>query len=304
MRTWTPESWKDLPAAHQPGYADPAELDTAVEKLAHLPPLVTSWEVEHLKSLLAEAAAGKRFMLQGGDCSENFEDCTAELITSKLKILLQMSLVLVHSSKKRVIRVGRFAGQYAKPRSEDMEEIDGVSLPTYRGDLINRSPFTPEDRRPDPWNMVRGYEKAALTLNFIRGLIDGGFADLHHPEYWDLGFVEHSPDAAEYQKMVESIADSLRFMETLAGAQLGEVSRVDFFASHEGLLLPYEQAQTRQVPRREGWYNWRPICPGSECGRPPSVAPMSNTAAESATRSGSKSDRAWTPSCCCSCWTF
>ncbi len=255
MRTWTPESWKDLPAAQQPGYADPAELDTVVEKLAHLPPLVTSWEVEHLKSLLAEAAAGKRFMLQGGDCSENFEDCTAESITSKLKILLQMSLVLVHSSKKRVIRVGRFAGQYAKPRSEDMEEIDGVSLPSYRGDLINRSPFTPEDRRPDPWNMIRGYEKAALTLNFIRGLIDGGFADLHHPEYWDLGFVEHSPDAAEYQKKVESIADSLRFMETLAGAQLGEVSRVDFFASHEGLLLPYEQAQTRQVPRREGWYN-------------------------------------------------
>jgi len=254
-KDWSPESWKRLAAAQQPNYPDPVEVDQAVDTLSKLPPLVTSWEIEHLRSVLAEAAAGKRFMLQGGDCAERFDDCSPDAITNKLKILLQMSLVLVHSSKKRVIRVGRFAGQYAKPRSEDLETRGDVSLPPYRGDLVNRIPFTPEDRRPDPWLMVRGYEKAALTLNFIRSLIDGGFADLHHPEYWDLGFLEHSPDAVEYQRMVESIADSLRFMETLAGAQVGELQRVDFFTSHEALILPYEQAQTRRVPRRPGWYN-------------------------------------------------
>jgi 3-deoxy-7-phosphoheptulonate synthase len=255
MKDWSPDSWKRLAAAQQPSYADPAEVDRATAFLSRLPPLVTSWEVETLRGLLAEAADGKRFLLQGGDCAESFEECNSEIITSKLKILLQMSLVLVHSSKKRVIRVGRFAGQYAKPRTEDLETIGGVTLPAFRGDLVNKLPFTPEDRRPDPWRMVSGYHCAALTLNFIRSLIDGGFADLHHPEYWNLGFFEHSPDAVEYQRMVESIAESLRFMETLAGQQVGEVSRVDFFTSHDALVLPYEQAQTRRVPRRTGWYN-------------------------------------------------
>jgi 3-deoxy-7-phosphoheptulonate synthase len=216
---------------------------------------VTSFEIEALKSQLAEAAAGRRFLLQGGDCAERFEDCRSEIIAAKLKILLQMSLVLVHRTHKRVIRVGRFAGQYAKPRSADTEIKEGRSLPSYRGDLINRSPFTMEDRRTDPGLLLRGYERAALTLNFIRGLIDGGFADLHHPEYWDLDFVKHSPRAAEYQAMVEQLGMSLRFMETLAGARLGEISRVDFFTSHEALHLCYEQAQTRRVPHREGYYN-------------------------------------------------
>jgi 3-deoxy-7-phosphoheptulonate synthase len=255
MKDWSPDTWKRLAAAQQPSYADPAEVDRATDFLSKLPPLVTSWEVETLRGLLAEAAQGKRFLLQGGDCAESFDECTSENITSKLKILLQMSLVLVHSSKKRVIRVGRFAGQYAKPRTEDLETRGAVTLPAYRGDLVNQLPFTTEGRRPDPWRMVSGYHCAALTLNFIRSLIDGGFADLHHPEYWNLGFFQHSPDAVEYQRMVESIAESLRFMETLAGAQVGELTRVDFFTSHEALVLPYEQAQTRKVPRRTGWYN-------------------------------------------------
>ena len=195
------------------------------------------------------------FLLQGGDCAETFAECTAPAVTSKLKILLQMSLVLVHGSRKRVIRVGRFAGQYAKPRSSDFEERQGVSLPSYRGEVVNRAPFTLEDRTPRPELLLRGYERAALTLNFVRSLVDGGFADLHHPELWDLGFVEHSPHGAEYQRMVESIGESLRFMELLAGASVGDLRRVDFFTSHEGLLLPYEQAQTRRVPHRPGWYN-------------------------------------------------
>ncbi|HEV8631521.1 MAG TPA: 3-deoxy-7-phosphoheptulonate synthase, partial [Thermoanaerobaculia bacterium] len=238
-RDWQPDSWRQLPALQQPLYPDPAALERTVAELAQLPPLVTSWEVEGLKAQLAEAQRGERFLLQGGDCAETFADCTSAVLTAKLKILLQMSLVLVHGSQKRVIRVGRFGGQYAKPRSADREERDGVSLPCYRGDLINRPAFTPEDRVPQPELMLRGYERAALTLNFVRSLIDGGFADLHHPEYWDLEFVEHSPLASEYQRMVESIGESLRFMESLAGGAVSDLRRVDFFASHEGLLLPY-----------------------------------------------------------------
>ncbi|MEM8996715.1 MAG: 3-deoxy-7-phosphoheptulonate synthase class II, partial [Acidobacteriota bacterium] len=173
----------------------------------------------------------------------------------KLKILLQMSLVLTHAGKRRVIRVGRFAGQYAKPRSSDLETRDGVTLPSYRGDLVNHYEFDEKSRRPDPGLLLRGYACSALTLNFIRSLVDGGFADLHHPEYWDLEFMGHSPRSAEYQAIVQNLGHSLRFMETLAGQQVGDINRVDFFSSHEGLHLFYEQAQTRRVPHRPGWFN-------------------------------------------------
>ncbi len=252
---WTPDSWKKKPVLQQPTYPNAAALDSVLQRLTRLPPLVTSGEVEALKGQLAEAAEGKRFLLQGGDCAEGFDDCDAAIITSKLKILLQMSLVLVHGSKKRIIRMGRFAGQYAKPRSADTETRDGVTLPCYRGDMINRIAFTPSDRIPDPELLLRGYERSALTLNFIRSLVDGGFADLHHPEYWDLGFASHSPLAEEYHRMVASIVESVRFMETVSGASLGDLHGVDFFTSHEGLHLLYEHAQTRHVPRRTGWYD-------------------------------------------------
>ena len=255
MDAWKPSSWQSRPALQQPVYPDAAALERVVEQLRKLPPLVSSWEIEQLRSQLAEAAEGRRFLLQGGDCAESFEDCESSTIAAKLKILLQMSLVLVHGARKRVIRVGRFAGQYAKPRSDDRESRNGASLPSYRGDLINRPPFTEADRTPDPELMLRGYERAGLTINFIRALIDGGFADLHHPEYWDLAFAQLSPHAAEYQRRVGAIAESLRFMETLAGQPIAEMSRVDFYTSHEGLHLLYEQAQTRQVPHRTGWYN-------------------------------------------------
>lgn len=254
-RQWTPDSWQSKPAAQQPSYPDAEALHKAVEKLSKLPPLVTSWEIEKLRSQLADVVRGERFLLQGGDCSESFEDCQSDAITSKLKILLQMSLVLTQSGRKRVIRIGRFAGQYAKPRSSETETHSGVTLPVYRGDMINRPGFTKEERRPDPDLLLRAYERAALTINFIRALIDGGFADLHHPEYWELGFVRKSPRAAEYMRMVESLGESLRFMETLTGSTIAEMNRVDFFTSHEGLHLWYEQAQTRKVPRRPYWYN-------------------------------------------------
>ncbi len=255
MSEWSPSSWRQHPARQQPTYPDPDRLDHAIGELAALPPLVTSWEIERLKSQLAEAADGRRFLLQGGACAERFDQCSAEVITNKLKVLLQMSLVMTYGLRRKIIRVGRFAGQYAKPRSSDMETRDGVSLPSYRGDLINGPDFTEADRIPDPDRLIRGYEISSLTLNFIRSLVEGGFADLRHPEYWDLDFVEHSPRAKEYQAMVESISDSIRFMEILADQNAVEISRVDFFTSHEGLHLPYEEAVTRQVPRREGWYN-------------------------------------------------
>jgi 3-deoxy-7-phosphoheptulonate synthase len=252
---WTPESWQQRTALQQPTYEDPAELGRALEQLAHLPPLVTSWEVLTLKQRLAEAQEGQRFLLQGGDCAESFADCTSPVISNRLKVLLQMSLVLVHGLKKPVLRVGRFAGQYAKPRSTDTETRDGITLPSFRGDLINSPAFTPADRRANPERMIQAHAHSALTMNFVRALIDGGFADLHHPEYWDLAWVEHSPLAAEYRRMVASIGDSLRFMETLAGQSISSYSRVDFYTSHEALLLHYEQALTRQVPRQEGWFN-------------------------------------------------
>lgn len=238
-----------------PAYPNSAALQTALDQLASLPPLVTSWEIENLKVQLAAATRGERFMLQGGDCSESFADCESAAIVSKLKILLQMSLVLVQGSKRRVIRVGRFAGQYAKPRSSDTETRNGVTLPCYRGDMINRPGFTAEDRTPDPNLLLRAYERSGLTINFIRALIEGGFADLRHPEYWETGFVSRSAHAAEYTRMVETIGESLRFMEAISGSVMADIGRVDFFTSHEGLHLPYEQAQTRIPPHRHGWYD-------------------------------------------------
>jgi len=256
---WSPTSFKSYPAAQDINYPDPAAVSKVEQTLSTFPPLVTSWEIERLRGEITQAQEGKRFILQGGDCAETLDDCRSDLIANKLKILLQMSLVLVHGLKKPVTRVGRFAGQYAKPRSSPTEMRDGASLPSYFGDLINRAPFTREDRTPDPTLLLRAYQHAALTLNFIRSLVDGGFADLHHPEYWNLSFFSHaslSPAIrAEYERMTSNLADGLRFMEALGEREVDDLTRVDFFTSHEGLNLIYESAQTRMVPRRDGWYN-------------------------------------------------
>jgi len=253
--TWTPDSWRAKAALQQPEYPSPAELESVLAELARMPPLVTPWEIESLKAQLAEAAEGKRFLLEGGDCAERFADCDAAVITDKLRILLQMSLVLIQGSRRPVIRVGRFAGQYAKPRSEELETRDGLSLPSYRGDLINRPGFTEAERAPDPQLLLRGYGRAALTLNYIRALVKGGFADLHHPEYWDLDWVRHSPLAGEYRRIVARISESLVFLENVLGVRAAEIERVDFFAGHEGLHLAYEQAQTRRREPSGRWYN-------------------------------------------------
>ena len=254
-KVWNPASWQSRRALQQPRYSSAAALELAVSQLSQLPPLVVSWEIESLRERLAAAQRGEAFLLQGGDCAESFAECESDRIAKQLKVILQVSLVLLHGLKRPIVRVGRMAGQYAKPRSADTETREGVTLPSYRGDIINRPEFTAEAREPDPELLLRGYERAALTLNFVRALIDGGFADLHHPEYWDLGFLRHSPAREAYERIVRSIADALDFFESLTGGQVHETGRVDFYASHEGLHLHYEQAQTRFIPRAQRWYN-------------------------------------------------
>lgn len=258
-KPWEPDSWRARPVAQAVEYEDEGELHAAVGTLQQLPPLVTSFEIEKLRAQIAEAQVGKRFMLQGGDCAESLADCRPEPIAAKLKILLQMSLVLVHAGERPVIRVGRFAGQYAKPRSSPTETRDGTTLPSYFGDLVNRPGFDANSRRADPWLLVDGYKHAALTLNFIRSLTDSGFADLQHPEYWDLAFLKSATLSQslrkDYERTVREVGNAIRFMQALGEQKVEELSRVEFFTSHEGLNLWYESALIRKVPRREGYYD-------------------------------------------------
>src|SRR5215831_7748240 len=254
MKNWLPNSWQSKMAQQQAIYPDPAHLEQVVQTISGLPPLVTPWEVDALKAKLARAARGEMFVLQGGDCAESFEQCDPAPIAATLKILLQMSLVLIYAAQKPVVRVGRIAGQYAKPRSAAQEVRNGVALPSYRGDLVNRSGFTEQDRAANPDLLLRGYERAALTLNYLRALADGGFADLHHPENWRLEFARNSALSSEYEAIVASVREALQFLETVAGSDTS-TRRIDVYTSHEALLLHYEQAQTRQSPPHSGWYN-------------------------------------------------
>ncbi|MEM9068306.1 MAG: 3-deoxy-7-phosphoheptulonate synthase class II, partial [Myxococcota bacterium] len=259
MGEWSPDSWRQFSVAQEVAYGDAEELEAAVKALRRLPPLVTSWEIEELKEKLASAQRGERFVLQGGDCAETLDDCEPDSIAAKLKILLQMSMVLVHGGKRPVVRIGRFAGQYAKPRSRPTETRDGVELPNYFGDLINQPAFDPASRRANPFLLVEGYKHAAMTLNFIRSLTKSGFADLHHPEYWDLSFMESATLSSslrgDYQRTVDEVTKALQFMQALGERSVAELSRVEFYTSHEGLNLHYESAQTRTVPRRDGHYD-------------------------------------------------
>ena len=245
VNAWTPSSWRDFDARQQPPFEDGKELDRVLAELCARPPLVTPWEIDRLQAQLAEAASGKRFLLQGGDCAERFEECRPDIIANRLKVLLQMSLVLIYGLRLPVIRVGRFAGQYAKPRSAEFEGQNGEELPSYRGDIVNSPEFGRQARRPAPQRMLTAYERSAMTLNYVRALGDGGFADLHHPENWDLGFVTSDRLRAEYQAIVDAIMEALRFMEAVSPNPISETDRVSFFTSHEALLLPYEEAFTR-----------------------------------------------------------
>jgi len=253
MNPWSLTSWQQCQYSQSAAYPSVDKLQTVVEQLSVMPPLVTPGEIEELKKAIAKAGRGEAFILQGGDCAESFNDCRPDIITNKLKILLQMSLVLLYSMRKPVIRIGRIAGQFAKPRSSDTETIDGVTLPSYRGDIVNSPEFTEAARLPNPKLLLKGYACAATTLNYIRALLNGGFADLNHPQQWDLSFVEHSKQAKEYHAIVKSISNSLDFLETIDGLRASNLSKVDFYTSHEALHLHYEQALTRSVNNQ--YYN-------------------------------------------------
>ncbi|HEY4058512.1 MAG TPA: 3-deoxy-7-phosphoheptulonate synthase class II [Kofleriaceae bacterium] len=252
---WSTSSWRSRPAQQQPTYPDEDALRVALAHIARLPPLVTSGEVELLKEQLAEAAVGERFIIQGGDCSERFEDCHTPIVGSKLKVLLQMSLILLDASQMKITRIGRLAGQYAKPRSSLVETIDGVTLPAYQGDLVNRPEFTVEARTPDPRNLLTGYQYAALTLNWVRSAIAGNFSQLEYPEYWNLDFAARSPHAEAYKETLRRLTGSVRFMEACAGATMRQIMKFELFTSHEALLLPFEEALSSSAPYREEVYN-------------------------------------------------
>lgn len=252
---WSPDSWQRKRVLQQPEYADKHALRSVLDELSARPPLVTSYEVEALGEQLAEAAIGKRFLLQGGDCAERFDECRDDIIKNRLKILLQMSVVLIYGLKNPVVRVGRFAGQYAKPRSSEFETRSGVTLPSYRGDIINAPEFTAEARRVDAGRLLKAYHCSAMLLNFVRALAEGGWADLRHPENWNLSFAEGSPRAAEYLSIIETVREALRFTQTVSVGPLTGLRRVEFFTSHEALHLNYEQALTRLIPHCDGTYN-------------------------------------------------
>lgn len=259
VETWDPSSWTKRPVQQAIPYSDQAALDRAVARLRKLPPLVTSWEIEELKRLLAEAQEGRRFLLQGGDCAETLDDCEPTIISNKLKILIQMSLVLTHCARRPVIRVGRFAGQYAKPRSKPTETRNGVELPSYFGDLVNRPAFDAQSRTPDPNLLVMAYYHAALTLNFIRALSGGGFADLRRPEYFDLAYFERAElptdVKTDYSRMCREVSDGISFVQAVGDRAASELMKVTFYTSHEGLNLLYESAQTYKPPRRDRFYD-------------------------------------------------
>lgn len=250
---WTPDGWRHKTAAQQPRYQDEDLLEASLRQLRRLPPLVVPEEVEELRRHIADAGSGKRFMLQGGDCAEQFADCTPAAISDKLRILLQMSVVITHGGRRSVFQVGRIAGQYAKPRSKDSETVDGVELPSYRGDLINSAEATETARRPDPRRMVEAYFHASSTLNHLRALVVGGFADLHHPERWELPGSTRNIDA--YPRILEQVRESIDFIDAIAGTKGAYLRTGEFFTSHEALLLPYEEALTREAPGGGGHYN-------------------------------------------------
>ena len=255
---WTPASWRGRPAKHIPSdYPDPAAVARVEDELRRMPPLVFAGEARRLKSLLGDVAAGKAFLLQGGDCAESFKEFSADNIRDTFRLILQMAVVLTFAGGKPVVKVGRMAGQFAKPRSEPIETIDGVTLPSYRGDNINGMEFDPVSRAPDPERLLKAYTQSASTLNLLRAFAGGGYADLHNIHRWTLGFVDESPLGARYRELSDKISESLAFMSAIGVTPESHpgLSRVEFFTSHEALLLGYEEAMTRVDSTSGDWYD-------------------------------------------------
>ncbi len=242
-----PSSWRDFPIEQQPVYPDQQHLQTVESQLCALPPLVFAQEIRNLKHNLAEVSRGKGFLLQGGDCAESFSEFSANKIRDTFRVLLQMAVVLTFAGRRPVTKIARMAGQFAKPRSADYEEIDGVSLPSFRGDIINSADTDPSDRIADPERMLRAYHQSASTLNLLRAFAQGGFADLHQVHRWNMSFVEASPSKQRYLKLSERIEDALAFMEVcgVTSQTAPTIRETQLFTSHEALLLNYEQALSR-----------------------------------------------------------
>ena len=244
-RGWSPESWRAMPIRQVPDYPDQAALAAMEGKIARFPPLVFAGEARRLRAALARAGDGQAFVLQGGDCAESFADFTANTIRDTFRVLLQMAVVLTFGGSVPVVKLGRMAGQFAKPRSSDVEKKGDVTLPSYRGDIINGPEFTEADRIPDPSRMEFAYMQSAGTLNLLRAFATGGYADLHQVHRWNLGFVARSPLAERYADLASRIDETLNFMGACGMSDLPQVRETDFYTSHESLLLPYEQALTR-----------------------------------------------------------
>jgi 3-deoxy-7-phosphoheptulonate synthase len=257
-KSWSPASWRDRPAKHIPNdYPDPAAVARVEGELRRMPPLVFAGEARRLKSRLADVAAGRAFLLQGGDCAESFKEFTADNIRDTFRLILQMAVVLTFAGGRPVVKVGRMAGQFAKPRSEPVETIDGVTLPSYRGDNINGMEFDPASRAPDPERLIKAYAQSASTLNLLRAFAGGGYADLHNIHRWTLGFVDGSPLGARYRELSDKISEALTFMEAIGVTPQShpDLTRVEFFTSHEALLLGYEEAMTRVDSTSGDWYD-------------------------------------------------
>ncbi|WP_433324234.1 class II 3-deoxy-7-phosphoheptulonate synthase [Spirillospora sp. CA-294931] len=242
------DAWRALPALQQPEWDDPAEVEAVAGALAKQPPLVFAGECDQLKERLAAVALGEAFVLQGGDCAETFDGSTADAVRNKLKTLLQMAVVLTYAASVPVVKIGRMAGQFAKPRSKSMEARDGLELPAYRGDAVNGFDFTPDSRRNDPWRLLQAYHCSAVTLNLCRAFTKGGYADLRQVHAWNQDFVANSPAGQRYERLAGEIDRALTFMKA-CGANPDEFHGVEFYSSHEALLLEYERALTRTDSR-------------------------------------------------------
>jgi 3-deoxy-7-phosphoheptulonate synthase len=255
-RGWTPESWRSFPIRQAPDYPDVAKLGAVESRLGKYPPLVFAGEARRLKSALALASEGKAFVLQGGDCAESFGDFTANVIRDTFRVLLQMAVVLTFGASVPVVKMGRMAGQFAKPRSSDSETIGGETLPSYRGDIVNAPEFTEAARVPNPERMEFAYFQSAGTLNLLRAFAGGGYADLHEVHRWNLEFAARSPLAARYQDIAHRIDETLGFMAACGMSSMNtpQIRETDFYTSHEALLLPYEQALTRVDSTSGEWY--------------------------------------------------
>lgn len=256
-QNWSPNTWRSKPAKQLPQYPDEAKLQAAEKTISAMPPLVFAGEARRLKAQLADVAAGKSFVLQGGDCAESFAEFGANKIRDSFRVLLQMAIIMTFAGSMPVVKMGRMAGQFAKPRSDDNETKDGITLPVYRGDIINGFAFDEENRIPDPNRMVRAYNQSAATLNLLRAFAQGGYADLRKVNTWNLDFIKDSPLGERYTKMAADIDRALDFMAAcgVTGDSVAAMRETDFYTCHEALLLPYEEAMTRVDSTTGDWYD-------------------------------------------------